>query len=433
MGFAPEVAQVLFPIPMFLAGSDLTPVKENFDKIVYGLTKWEPKNKEKKVLAPPKITVTGKDAIEAVANMNLLFLKNQWSDGLPVQPATEDRVKWILTGTDRKPDEVVSTIPPRGGIATVEQVAVVLAMAGGRPEYMPLLLASIDAMLKTTFEGWTSTTCATVPAVIVDGPMAAQIRLNSGYGVLSPDPVHPAGASIGRALRLLMLDLGGAVPANGTMSIYGGPARYTGLVFAEDEEGLPKGWNSVAEDRGFKRGQNVVTVHAVASGANIVGSETGTKEQTQTALDRMAGFMGAPNGNYYSGTYDGAPGVMLVARGTAQGLVNFGWTKDKVKTFLWENSKIARSKLNGLEWFRIETFPELGKELFTLDPIPITRKPENIIIGVAGGAQSGHAYWMEVGCCPKGPASAEITLPKNWDALLKQAEADLGPIPAPMK
>ena len=116
---------------MFLAGSDLTPVRENFDKIVYGLTKWTPNVKQKGVVYPAdKITAVGRNYEEAVTNMNLLFLKNLWGDGLPLSPATEERVNWILTGTDLPRDKPIGKITPKGGIATPTTLAISLAMAG---------------------------------------------------------------------------------------------------------------------------------------------------------------------------------------------------------------------------------------------------------------------------------------------------------------
>ena len=211
MGFSADAATVHeFPLDMFLVGSDLTPLRENIDKIIYGLTKWSPKTKEKGLVKPSKVKVQGKDYQEAVANMNLLFLKNLWSDGLPLLPATEERLNWIMTGTDFSRDKVIGKILPRGGIATVETIAASLAMAGGRPEYLSVLIAAMDAILDPQFfhQHMNSTTCSTYAAVIVNGPAAKQIRLNSGYGCLGPSSKYPAGATIGRAIRLILLNLG---------------------------------------------------------------------------------------------------------------------------------------------------------------------------------------------------------------------------------
>ena len=120
-------------------------------------------------------------------------------------------------------------------------------MAGGRPEYLPVLMAAVDAYLDpaTRSELLQASSGASFPVVIVNGPIARQIKLNSGFGCLGPDPRHPAGASIGRALRQMQQNLGGAVPGIGTMGIWGA-MRYNNVVFAEDEEGLPQGWQSHA-------------------------------------------------------------------------------------------------------------------------------------------------------------------------------------------
>jgi hypothetical protein len=242
MGFPPEAPIVLeFPVVMFDPGSDLTPLKENIDKVVYGLTQWVPTLKSKGIKYPPHVTVAGKDYEEAVTSMNRLFLKNLWGDGLPILPATRERVDWIMKGTDLPRDKAIGKILPRGGIATVEALAVNLAMAGGRPEYLPVLIAAVEAMVipKQRHFHANSTTNSCYPIVIVNGPIAKQIRLNSGYGCLGPSSEFPAGAATGRALRLALLDIGGGIPGIGSMALYGGPARYTNIVFAEDEERTP--------------------------------------------------------------------------------------------------------------------------------------------------------------------------------------------------
>jgi hypothetical protein len=428
MGLPADAATMTeFPMEMFVPGSDLSPLKERFDKIVEGLTKWKPAITAKGIYAPAKIKVEGKDYQDAQFKMNLLFLRNQWSDGLPLLPATQQSVDWILTGTDLKRDQVIGKILPRGGIATVEQIAVTLAMAGGRPEYMPVLVAAVQAMIAPEWRhDWmSSTTCSVLPAVIVNGPVAKQIRLNSGYGLLGPDPNHPAGGSIGRALRLILMDMGGAVPGQGTMAIFGAN-RYTNLVFAEDEEGIPSGWKSLAEERGFKKGANVVTVVPVASTVNLLSTEVSTETNLYTTLYKFAGMIGVPSNNYFIGIgYENSfAGAALMARGTAKGLADMGWSKEKVRTFLWENSRIPldRAKQYGYQ----TNYERYGKDGL----LPIAKTPAAIMIVVAGGEQSGHGYWMESGHSGYMATSAEIQLPAKWNDVLTLAEADLGPLPA---
>ena len=185
-----------FPHEAFLPESDLNLFRESIDDIIAGLTKWEPETKKKGLITPPKIKIKGKDYIEVVANMNNYFLRNMWGDGLAIFPPTEERVSWILRGTDLSRDVIVGQIMPQGRIATVEALAVSLAMAGGRPEYMPVLIAIIEALAdpELGIGGLNATTGSCFPAVVVNGPMAKQIRLGSGYGCMGPDPNHPAGA-----------------------------------------------------------------------------------------------------------------------------------------------------------------------------------------------------------------------------------------------
>ncbi len=329
LGFPAEGPSVYeFPTQMFNVGSDLTPINENFDKIVYGLTKWQPKINTKGVVKPDMVTVQGKDYQSAVDNMNLLFLKNNWSDALPLVPATPERVKWILTGTDLAPETVISPaggVLPRGGIATVEQIAVALTMAGGRPEYLPVVIAAVQAITdpKMTMQSWNATTQDVFPALIINGPIAKQIRVGSGYGIMGPDPFHPAGQAIGRAVRLIQQNLGGAIPGVGTMATYSA-GRTTNAVFAEDEDGLPKGWNSYAVDRGFKKDQNILTATLVNSFTQNGNTYFGTKETNDQVLMKTAKLMAAPNNHRWSNQVrwnvknpDLVSGVVFIPRGTA--------------------------------------------------------------------------------------------------------------------
>lgn len=433
LGFSAEAAKHSFPMKMFLPGSDLSPIEKDIDKIILGLTEWKPKKTKKVVVVPAPLTVEGRDYQEAVDKLNFLFLRNLWSDGLPIVPPTEERVSRLLAGTDTPRDKIVGRILPRGGFATVESIATAAAMAGCRPEYMPVLIAAIEAILDPLVyhQHMQSTTGNAHPAVIVNGPVARQIRLNSGYGCLAPSSVYPAGASIGRAIRLLLMNVGGAIPGTGSMSIHGGPARYTGLVFAEDEAGLPAQWQPLNVERGFARGANTVTVLATSGATEIwEGAALDEREALHTLYD-FAGCMGVPYGGYFGATFnpEGVPGIALIARTTAQGFANLGWSKEQVRRYLWENSKLPDS-----EWLRkmIEHFGRSSSFLrdHVRYPMPITTAPEKIMIVVAGGEQSGHSYWLQVHGGTFGPATRPIMLPSNWERLLSEAEEDLGPLPA---
>lgn len=441
LGFPPEAAMVIFPVDLFLVDSDLTPVQDNFDKFVEGLTKWEPTIKAKGVYTPPKVTVEGEDYEDAAAKVNLLFLNKQWGDGLPLLPPTEERVNWILQGTPEglSRDTVIGKVLPRGGIATVESLAVNLAMAGGRPEYLPVLIAAVEAMIDPALshQSWQATSCSVFPVVIVNGPIARQIRLNSGFGLLGPDSTHPAGGAIGRALRLVQQNLGGAIPGVGTMAQYGG-MRYTNAVFAEDEEGLPEGWSPLSVERfGRPKGANTVTVYPVSGAVNILrrgtGKEKTLEEEAVASLYIVASFMSVPNMNAFTGYVEGTPGILIMSRTIANQLNDLGWTKEKIKQFLWENSQLPWSEIEKVYTAsrREEYLQNPDYSLAEGKPWPITLKPENIVIVVAGGAHPTHAYWLQASQGPK-LVNVEIKLPpkEKWEELLKQAEKDLGPLPS---
>ena len=180
-----------------------------------------------------------------------------WTDGLPVTPPTDERVIAMLKGTKRRPGESVGKIPPFLADCTVEKVAINAVMAGCKPEYMPVLLASIEAALEPVFtlHGVLATTYFSGPIIIVNGPVAKRIGMNSGINVLGQG--NRANATIGRALNLVVLNVGGGRPGEADRSTLGAPSKYT-LCFAEDESD-PE-WEPLSVARGFPRGTSAVTL-----------------------------------------------------------------------------------------------------------------------------------------------------------------------------
>ena len=433
MGFDRELSMVDFPIDQFLVGSDISPVAERAADFRAGLTDWSPSANETGMREPPKVRVEANGYEAATDQMNQLFLRNTWGDGLPVSPPTGERVDWILKGTDLPRDQVIGKIMPKGGIATVETIAVSLAMAGGRPEYLPVLIAAVDAFLDPTLEHdkLQATSGSTFPVIIVNGPIAKEIRLNAGFGLLGPDPQHPAGASIGRAMRLLQQNVGGALPGVGTMAIFGG-MRYTNAVFAEDEEGLPEGWKPVSSDMAGKSGSlNTVTVYVGSSASNIVRRGVGKEEameEAEQSLHRVASYLGASCVHYTSGWANGTPGALLIPRPVAMQLNNLGWTsKQAVKEFLWNKSKVPQAVVQetGLkQWIEAASEPETVASA-DAEMWPISKSPGQIIVVVAGGAHPTHNFWMQA--MSPSVVCREIATPGNWQSLVADAELELGP------
>src|SRR5262245_56242898 len=161
-----------------------------------------------------------------------------WTDGLPVVPPTPARVLRMLDGTSRAADEVVAVVPPDLVPATVEKVAINAVMAGCRPEYLPVVLAAVEAACTDSFNmhGLLCTTFFSGPVIIVNGPIAAQIGMNSGINCLGQG--NRANATIGRALQLVVRNLGGGLPGGIDRATLGAPGKYT-CCFAENEVASP--------------------------------------------------------------------------------------------------------------------------------------------------------------------------------------------------
>lgn len=180
-----------------------------------------------------------------------------WTDGLPVTPPIDQRVIAMLKGTPRKPDEIVGKMPPNLADCTIEKVAINAVMAGCKPEYMPVLLAAIEAALDPVFtlHGVLATTYFSSPIIIVNGPVAKRIGMNSGINALGQG--NRANATIGRALNLIVRNVGGGRPGEADRSTLGAPSKFT-LCFAEDES--DPAWQSLAQARGMKPGTSAVTL-----------------------------------------------------------------------------------------------------------------------------------------------------------------------------
>ena len=156
------------------------------------------------------------DAIE-------LMYETSWTDGLPVVPPTEERVRQFIEYVDRSPEELVAEVPPLGGRATIERIAVNAVMAGCLPEYMPVVIASIQAMMDERFNlrGVQCSTGIHSPLVIVNGPIVQRLNINSGYNCFGQG--WRANATIGRAVKLILVNLGGAIPGETNKSTFGHP------------------------------------------------------------------------------------------------------------------------------------------------------------------------------------------------------------------
>lgn len=220
------------------------------------------------------------------------FFDKEWSDGLPVIPPTEDRLAAMLAATSRNPADVIGLVPPQMEAATVRAIALHAVMAGCKPAYLPVIIAAMECLLEDRLNLilLQATTSAGAPFILVNGPYADEIGLHGGMGCFGPG--FRANATIGRALRLMMLNLGGGVPGVTALSGFGGPWRYSYCV-AENEAESP--WPSYASTRGFKPGENVVSAIPLEGPVLVWDDASESPERLVVAIADMMSAIGGGN------------------------------------------------------------------------------------------------------------------------------------------
>ena len=269
-----------------------------------------------------KIDVSpGEDDIEACFDRG-------WSDGLPVVPPTEVRVLKMLTGTTRRPDEVLGEVPPALSSCTVEKVAVNAVMAGCKPEYFPVVLAAVEAVLDPAFamHGVLATTDFASPIVIVSGPIAKRIGMNSGCNALGQGA--RANATIGRTVQLVVRNIGGGLPGGVDRATLGHPGKYTYCI-AEDES--DDDWVPLRVDRGMSKDTSAVTMFAGGGVHGIWVEAARTPEQIVEQTGHWLQHLGFP----------GLPGhaIVLITPEFYRIYSEHGWGRDRIKAALIEASR----------------------------------------------------------------------------------------------
>ncbi|HET6491633.1 MAG TPA: hypothetical protein VFG44_01535 [Burkholderiales bacterium] len=307
------------------------------------------------------------------------FLNKQWSDGLPVVTPIETRVQWMLQGTHRDPDEVIGRIPPAMVPATVRTVAIHGLMAGCKPEYLPVLLGAIRLILRDEFNmnGVQGTMHGVAPLMIVNGPYAANIDLHGGNGCFGPG--FRANASIGRAIRLMLTNLGGGIPGVASATIFATPLRYTACI-TENAERSP--WESLAVSRGYSPNDNVITCAMVESPRLCFDDVS--QEPARLLAGVASSMADICSWNMH------ARSDMVVAMGPQHAAIcaNAGMSRADVHASLCRMAgrKVRELKIGG-NWRRERAlaFP------IAVDPddddffIPAIKRPEDLHLIVAGG------------------------------------------------
>jgi hypothetical protein len=301
-------------------------------------------------------------------------------DGLPLVPPTEATVADFLRAAGMDPAEPIGEIPPLMGPATVETAAINAVMAGCRPEYLSVVLAGVRAALAPEFNlfGIQATTNPVAPLFIVNGPVRTQIGMNTGYGSFGPG--NRANATIGRAIRLLFVNAGGAVPGEGDMSGLGWVGKYT-LCLPEHEEDSP--WEPLHIARGLPAGSSAVTVVGVTGDINVRGpNRAGLLPPHRILVHELAEALAYTGNNDY--TFGGTP-VIVLNPAHAEIAARAGMSRRDFQQAVFDAARIP------VERFPIPEFREGRTDVPRDAPegVPPAERPEDICIVVAGARAAG--------------------------------------------
>jgi len=340
-----------------------------------------PKPRDEK---PPRIAFTGD--YEAV---NRFYYRNGWTDGLPIVPPTEEAVKEMLTGTDLPANHIVAKVIPRLGKATVEKIAINAVMAGALPTHMPVLIAAVQALedQRTRFDTFEVSTGSWAPFFAINGPIRHDIHVNFGSGALSPGNI--TNSAIGRAVGLIVKNIGGARKAIEDMGVIGNPGKYS-LIIGENEEESP--WEPLQVERGFGKEDNTLTVFFPNNFLQSVPSGTDADGLARSLANLQPISMSA----------------IIVIPSHAKILADAGWTKENLKKFILENA-------SGRPPARKQQTAEASE---VLAAPPRAFNTEELMILVAGGPGAWMATLRSVGGISNSFVSRKIELPRNWDKVV---------------
>ncbi|MBI4308559.1 MAG: hypothetical protein HY684_07130 [Chloroflexi bacterium] len=362
------------------------------------------------------------------------FTRNLWTDGLPVVPPTIARTESFLRFTDRSPEDVIGVVGTENREATVWNVAVNGVMAGCRPEYMPILVAVVEAIADTDFRvhesggtpGWE-------PLVILNGPIVKELDFNYECGVMRVG--RQANSSIGRFLRLYMRNVAGLLTPPGTTDR--GTIGYTfNVVLPENEDAVAAlGWPPFSVDRGFCKGENVVTVQSARTITAPIYCGGNTAQEAVEAIAEILGptcsytaYLGLRHRNFHP--------LLVMSPSIAKVLAKDGWTKDDVRDYLYEHARISVKQMEKWAWrtghtdFSVSRLAAAGKipshYCESDDPdrlVPVFWRADSIGIVVAGDPDRNQARGYVHNHRP--PASKKVSLPAKWTSLVREYRSSM--------
>lgn len=311
------------------------------------------------------------------------YFDQPWSDGLPVVPPTPARIAAMLDVLGGQADDLVARIPPRWGSLTLELLAVNMVMAGCKPQYAPVVRAAVLALADPRFNlnGVQATTHVVAPLLVVNGPIGRKIGMNSGGNVFGSG--NRANATIGRAVRLILLSVGGGIPGQLDKSTLGHPGKYT-FCIAENEEASP--WAPYHVEHGYAADDSTVLVIGAEAPHSITNH---ISDDPRGILDSVASAMSTIAHN--NAVLGGSCAVVIGVE-HARTIASFGWSRDDVRRYLWLNGTNSWDDVsygnryappggrtynrNLPKWYPRES----GRQ------VPIVFTPDDIHLFVAGGS-----------------------------------------------
>jgi len=375
----------------------------SWDDIITALTKpltTEEKNpRVEKTETPARIVFQG-----SLEEVNRFFYRRGWTDGLPIIPPTEEAVQEMLLGTDLAPDYLLGQLQSRLGKATVEKVAINAVMAGALPTYMPVLIAATIDLLESEqgFNGYTTygfSTGSWSPFWIISGPIRQQLNINSGSGSFSPGNI--ANAAIGRAMGLIIKNIGGVRKGIEDMGVMGNPMKYT-MVIAENEEESP--WEPLHVEYGLKKEDSAISLNFPQTYLQHYPPGSDATSILQSVIDNIT------RGMRYTIVFNPS---------TAKNLAREGYNKEKIKQYIVEKKLVSAAQIKAQ--LGAVVIPESGLQQSsrnTAEMVPLIKDPRLIRVIVGGGPGAFVAHLIGGGATPGKKEIQKIELPKNWDKLV---------------
>jgi hypothetical protein len=342
------------------------------------------------LIQPPLRSVTYElaDALDA----NELYQQKGWTDGLPIVPPTEERVQECLAAAGLAPEDVLGVEAVRQRPLTAEKVAINAVMAGCLPTYMPVVAAVLRAMCDEDFNlhGSTASTGGSAQFIVVNGPIRTTIGMNATHGVFGPG--HRANATIGRAVRLVLLNILGCVPGQLDRSTLGHAGKFT-FCIAEDEEDSP--WIPLARERGMPRDASGVTVMACEAPRQVMNEWTHDPEEICETF--------AAEIRHNMLTYSVWPGnyALVIPKQLRELLAAAGWQKKDVCEYVYRSARVLRR-----EWENVGKKNVVARGGGPDQEFTALRSPADLLVVAAGGPAGGFAAiippWL-------GPRSHAVT------------------------